>query len=142
MTLPVIELFECSDCKNTYRCQDVCNYVSDLRTHQNICYNCLADREEALMLNHDKIILYLDNENEVRNYPGTMHFKVHRCSVSKKNIGPMRKDVWFLGPDGKEWHGFTFYGKQLLRCNKPKKQHKHLMSLCKCDYRTRYKYDE
>jgi predicted CXXCH cytochrome family protein len=143
MTFPVVDLFQCSDCHQTFSAGKK-EFVKDPITHDMVCYNCHAEREEALMVNQNKIILYLVNEGEemrVQNYSGTLHFKVLNSHISKNNLNVPRTDVWFIGPDGKTWHGFRYGVHELLRCNKPKHQKKHLMSLCKCDYRTNFKYE-
>jgi hypothetical protein len=40
-------------------------------------------------------------------WPGTLKI---RCGVrtGRHNIAGKRYDVWFVGPDGKNWHGVTY----------------------------------
>lgn len=99
-----------------------------------ICYTCCADINRTQMIATGKATLYLTCEpqsnerldkgrrtlGKVSNWPGTLSFPCH-TRTGKHNIAKVRYDVWFIGPDGKKWHGVT-YGDytQVCHCKRMK----------------------
>lgn len=93
------------------------------------CYACCAEREKARMLETGRAVLYLTRETiaggHVRHFatdwPGELKFRAHTLSKGRHNIARTRIDVWFVGPDGKPWHGVNIGDNQLLRCRRIQK---------------------
>ena len=90
------------------------------------CYECCAKNDIEQMITDGKFTLYLveklQHKYEVTNWPGSLRFNVHHLKIGKHNLARKRYDVWFTGPDGKNWHG-TQYGDntQLVHCRRLKK---------------------
>lgn len=91
------------------------------RTH---CYACCAENDKASMIETGRATLYLTREQPdaaaapawyVTNWPGSlrMHAFVRK---GRHNMAGKRYDVWFTGPDGKDWHGVT-YGDNTQICH-------------------------
>jgi hypothetical protein len=89
------------------------------------CYACCAQRDRENMIRDGRITLYLTREDNgswwVGNWPGSAKFKVGSYRKGGHNIARTRHDVWFMGPDGKEWHGVQ-YGEntQICHCKRSK----------------------
>lgn len=93
------------------------------------CYACCAENDIRHMVETGKTVLYLTIENEftghakaeVTNWPGSLRFPVGYVRRGRHNIAGTRADVWFTGPDGKNWHG-VMYGDmtQLCHCRRVK----------------------
>lgn len=71
-----------------------------------ICYNCCGKNDAKFMTENGRHVLYWGGD-EVTNWPGTYRAKVYVKKSSRHNLGGWRHDVWFKGPDGFEWHGYT-----------------------------------
>jgi hypothetical protein len=123
---------------STFHC-DVCNQD---KTHpddrcstgyavnkadEKVCFACAAVLDKQSMIengNDNGVPLYLTKDEKgwkVGNWPGSLTF---RCGVPIKkrhNIARTRYDVWFTGPDGKDWHGAQ-YGEntQIVHCKRNK----------------------
>jgi hypothetical protein len=106
-----------------------------------ICYKCCADQDRKYMREHGKIMLYLvytvkqptESERrigyrptkvyEVTNWPGTLRFKVRASKEGHHNIAGKRTDVWFRGPDNKEWWGVNYGDNtQIVHCRRTKQK--------------------
>lgn len=98
------------------------------KRNRKVCYACCGERDRKTMVTTGKAVLYLTHGGgemtgvnvggSVSNWPGTLKFM---CSVriGRHNIAGKRYDVWFTGPDGKQWHGVTYGGNtQLCRCKR------------------------
>lgn len=93
------------------------------------CYACCAEADKTRMIEDGKIVLYLSHDAApqissdywVANWPGSLKFRVSYRKVSRHNMARTRDDVWFTGPDGKNWHGVQ-YGRnsQLCYCKRIK----------------------
>jgi hypothetical protein len=90
-----------------------------------ICYSCCADIDREDMRRTGKATLYLtagaDGTADVTNWPGTLRFRTGPVRRGRHNMAGTRYDVWFTGPDGKEWHGVQ-YGEntQIVHCKRVK----------------------
>jgi hypothetical protein len=81
-------------------------YIDEKGIARIICYTCCAEIDKKWMVEKGKISLYLDmNDGVVTNWPNSLSFKISGHSESKNNMGALRIDVWFNGPDGFIWHG-------------------------------------
>ena len=61
---------------------------------------------------------YRPEEVYLTNWPGTLRLPVKDGLVKagRHNFAGIRYDVWFIGPDGKEWHGVQ-YGDNTQICH-------------------------
>jgi hypothetical protein len=60
---------------------------------------------------------------KLTNWPGTLELKVRYATRGAHNIAGTRYDVWFTGPDGKEWHGVQLgENSQICRVHRLKNQ--------------------
>ena len=84
------------------------------------CYTCCADQDRSAMVRDGKIVLYL-TEKGVTNWPGSLVFPVVHKRKGRHNMAGTRYDVWFTGPEGRNWHGVQ-YGEntQLCHCRRVK----------------------
>lgn len=108
------------------------------------CYPCCGERDRERMVRDGKATLYwtgcsyqrtakpgrweLPRFNfgerdcgEVANWCESLRFIVVELRHSFHNLAGKRYDVWFIGPDGKRWHGVQ-YGEntQLVHCKRVK----------------------
>lgn len=101
----------------------------------NVCYACCAIRDREDMVKTGRATLYLEYRDygvrgwlgtryesaTVGNWPGTLKFHTQAVKVGRHNMAGRRYDVWFKGPDGKEWHGVTYGDNtQLCHCRRVK----------------------
>ncbi len=96
--------------------------TSDGKKH---CYECIAIIDQAQMVNTGKATLYLSvNERhgyEVTNWPASIRFRVNTYRKGHHNIAGSRYDVWFTGPDNRQWHGVQYgYMTQIVHCKRTK----------------------
>ena len=62
---------------------------------------------------------YSDGSVYLSNWPGTLRFNLGAVKKGRHNIAGVRYDVWFTGPDGKEWHGVQYGGMtQICHCRR------------------------
>ena len=92
------------------------------------CYECCAVDDKARMIETGKATLYLsrsisaewpDKGKEVwtvGNWPGSLKLRTGSPRKGRHNIAGSRYDVWFTGPDGKDWHGVQ-YGENTQICH-------------------------
>ena len=99
------------------------------------CYDCCADRERASMTETGSATLCLvESPNpkkigsdgtmpdvEITDWAGKLRFRPGTMRKGQHNMARTRTDVWFRGPDGREWHGVQ-YGEnsQVLHCKRSK----------------------
>jgi hypothetical protein len=98
------------------------------------CYECCAKDDRDSMLSSGRATLYLDmnprkappfgysrESARVTNWPGSLEFWTGPVRKGRHNIAGRRYDVWFTGPDGKDWHGVQ-YGEntQICHCRRTK----------------------
>lgn len=99
---------------------------------EKICFKCCAVRDQEEMKETGKAHLYLHGDDPIKgirhlthltNWPGTLKLHIHRYRFGKHNIARTRTDVWFIGPDGKQWWG-VLYGEntQIVHCRRVKRQ--------------------
>lgn len=95
------------------------------------CYECCGETDRADMIAEGKAVLYLTHDpirdrsypfadGKITNWPGTLSIQ---CRVKRgyHNIARHRYDVWFVGPDDKQWHGVQFGDNtQIARCRRIK----------------------
>lgn len=87
---------------------------------RKVCFACCGLCDARTMKSEGRIALYLTRgDTRVTNWPSTLAFTVMRCRKGRHNIARTRTDVWFYGPDGREWHG-TQYGDmtQIVHCRR------------------------
>lgn len=87
---------------------------------KTFCYECCAAKDRASMIEDGRATLYLTKDGDrykVSNWPGSLRFDVDYVRKGRHNIAGCRYDVWFTGPDGRNWHGVQ-YGEQtqILHC--------------------------
>lgn len=98
--------------------------IKDGDTEKVVCYQCCGVRDTKWMRDHDKTTLYLTG-SFVKNWPGSLEFKVRYIKTSRHNIARIRYSVWFDGPDGVSWYGVQFGNNtQILHCRKLKRKSK------------------
>jgi hypothetical protein len=124
--------FTCAECKITKPVQIGGGTGYAQSDDGLICYDCCAIRDKADMIKTGKALLYLTTSTNgklafgmfgdavVSNWPGTLKLNA-RFKLGRHNIARSRYDVWFIGPDGKSWHGVQ-YGEysQLTYCKRIK----------------------
>ena len=98
--------------------------VSEDGIEKKVCYDCCGKRDLVQMEAEGRIALYLvkrEGKQIVVNWPGTLSFPVRYSRTGRHNIAGTREDVWFTGPDGREWWGVS-YGQwtQICRCKRLK----------------------
>lgn len=140
--------FICADCQSAkpIESQGGTGYAS-LADGSKICYQCCAVRDAELMRTDGRAVLYLSVDHDsledagvsheyntrngihprnygwiLTNWPGTLRLIPFRVRKGRHNIGRIRFDVWFTGPDGKAWHGVNIGDNQICRCKRLKKQ--------------------
>lgn len=100
-------------------------YGTDL-DGKTYCYDCCADRERQRMIETGKATLYYARRPDgwfVTDWPGHLNFKVMGSSKSRHNIGRVRVDFWFEGPDGFIWHGYQIGDwNQIAHCKRTKQK--------------------
>lgn len=98
--------------------------VREEGSEKKVCYDCCAKRDIVEMIETGRIVLYLakrDTGWAVTNWPGTLSFRVRFNRTGRHNIAGVREDVWFTGPDGREWWGVNYgYNTQLCHCKRLK----------------------
>ena len=102
-----------------------------------LCYDCCAAGTRMRMIELGTAMLYLvklkeDPTNfhtkllpkyEVTDWPGRLRFKVHSSKQNSHNWGELRVDVWFNGPDGHVWHGYSIgHNTQIAHCQRTKRK--------------------
>ena len=106
--------FTCADCGV---CGGTGYAVRD--NGDKICYECCAIDDRKYMIEHGRNTLYLvknaAEQYEITNWPGTLRFRVGTMRKGYHNMAGCRYDVWFVGPDGKTWHGVQ-YGNNTQIC--------------------------
>ena len=112
------------------------------RNEKKHCYACCAENDRKEMIETGRATLYLTggigvykdkfgaNKREVSaekypgkitNWPGSLEFPLFHIALGRHNIARYRYDVWFTGPDGKQWHGVTYGDNtQLCHCKRVK----------------------
>ena len=124
--------FKCNDCGEFKPVQtEGGTGYARLKDGSNICYECCGIRDRADMVKTGRGVLYLSSVpapdcmknqpwNTIRgrlsNWPGTLEFKVDATKKGRHNMAGSRYDVWFTGPDGKDWHGVQ-YGENTQICH-------------------------
>lgn len=105
----------------------------DRQPAERICYACCGELERCDMVDDGRAVLYLTGkwdgagrnpdwrDWEVTNWPGTLRFRLTRAKTSKHNMARVRVDVWFTGPDGRPWHGYSIGDHtQICHCRRTK----------------------
>ncbi len=128
-----METLTCSKCGKSLGNVGVIMVHATNGKGEKICYDCCADIDKHFMREHGHMVLYLHdnglliernkpNRFEVINWPGTLRFPVTYHKTGRHNIARKRYDVWFIGPDGKEWHGVQ-YGDNTQQCRCKRTKH-------------------
>lgn len=91
------------------------------------CYACCAKIDKERMVRDGKsdfLYLSMDGAGEwvITNWPGSLRFKAIRVSLSDHNMAGKngRRDTWFVGPDGKVWHGVSVGNSDVLHAKRTK----------------------
>jgi hypothetical protein len=93
------------------------------------CHACCAENDKRSMIETGKATLYLTIEAEyvghakakVTNWPGSLVFPIGYVRRGRHNIAGTRYDVWFTGPDSKQWHGVQYGDNtQICHCRRVK----------------------
>lgn len=144
--------FTCSWCRRTLPIgKEGATGYGRIGTGPTVCYDCMARVDVETMKDDGKIILYLrrgdppwENPPYVVNWPNTLQFRIPpgNMKVSKHNIGGIRYDVRFIGPDGARWVGRNIGFNDILRCKRLKRQHKKLVPLNESVYLKPYSYEK
>lgn len=120
--------FRCDDCgQDKTHPEGSCTtgYATD-REGKKICFDCCAIRDKASMIENgtsDQLPLYLSKDDKgtwyLGNWPSTLRFRCGNPRKGRHNMARTRYDVWFNGPDGKDWHGVQ-YGEntQIVHCKR------------------------
>ena len=78
-----------------------------------VCYACCGKRDRATMIATGRFVGYLTGGYlsrgaskpwTVGNWPDSLEFRA-TVREGRHNIARVRRDAWFDGPDGFEWHG-------------------------------------
>lgn len=116
--------------------QTIGRYYGENENGSIFCDMCCGQLDREAMIRDGRITLYLSWPSEPRpyrtpgtisvdgkltNWPGTLSFLIRLVKIGRHNFAGRRFDVWFTGPDGKDWHG-TQYGDntQLCHCHRIK----------------------
>lgn len=95
-----------------------------------LCDECCGEEDRRAMVETGRATLYLSYQDygkrgwlgekyvsaTVSNWPGTLKFHSNLIKVGRHNMAGTRYDVWFKGPDGKDWHGVQ-YGENTQICH-------------------------
>lgn len=103
--------------ETTFVCS-VCNQEKSIQktggigygyNHSNdkICYACCGELDKKEMVEKGKTTLYL-TDKAITNWPNSLSFPISYRKTGRHNFAGKRYDVWFTGPDKKNWHGVTF----------------------------------
>jgi hypothetical protein len=92
----------------------------------DICYPCCAERDRAELRSSDRWDGYVTRDAQggysVSNWPGSL--KIRAEGKTRRNghnwCNVQRTDVWFVGPDGAQWHGVNLGDNDVVRCRKSK----------------------
>ena len=103
---------------------DVCCGDADredmVRTGRGLLYLTMPAAREALRVYglSEEFRSYSAGDAYLSNWAGTLRFGLKNGVVrtGRHNLAGIRYDVWFIGPDGKEWHG-TQYGDLTQVCH-------------------------
>ena len=90
---------------------------------EKVCYACCGKRDSADMIETGRAVLYLtsrEGKPVVTNWPGTLILPVRVVRKGRHNFAGVREDVWFTGPDGREWWGVCIGDMTLCRCRRLK----------------------
>lgn len=115
--------FTCATCGqrkglNTGGC-GATGYARTADRDEFMCYPCAAAAIAADLVRDGRGMLYLANRGgalSLSDWAGERVYKVHRHTQGRHNIARVRYDVWFTGPDGKNWHGVQ-YGDNTQICH-------------------------
>jgi hypothetical protein len=119
------KFYKCADCggritTNPLACGGV-GYGVDSKGRK-ICYDCCGKRDCAEMIETGRFSLYLsvrDGKPIVTNWPGSLVFSVSFIRKGRHNWAGTREDVWFTGPDGRNWWGVCIGGNSTIcRCRR------------------------
>ena len=123
--------FTCASCKQSvpfpidpsgaYTCGTGYGVTGPAGQESMICFACCGKADESEMLQTGKATLYISGRT-VTNWPGTLKLPATHVRTNRHSggFGSQRKDVWFTGPDGKQWHGINRGDNDILRCKRLK----------------------
>ena len=134
----------CADCGAQFIPTEHTTGYGVSKDNKRICYACCGLRDRVDMIATGKAVLYLTLDEgalhrghivnmgvdgamakpgKVSNWPGTLSFTVQPGTVKRgrHNFAGNRYDVWFIGPDGANWHGVQYGDNtQLCHCTRIK----------------------
>lgn len=94
----------------------------------------LAQREIDAAKETGKAVFYLSRAKVCRDgfkrdfvatWDGSFEFMVCNQNTSRHNTAGKRFDLWFVGPDGKNWHGVNIGDNDIVRCHRLKQEGAH-----------------
>lgn len=88
------------------------------------CFKCCATLDRAEMQQTGRFTGYLTFDGDawsVSNWPGSLRYVCTGARKSAHNIGRIRIDAWFVGPDGHVWHAVNIGDSQIARCRRTRK---------------------
>lgn len=116
-----MQTFTCSECGAEKEVQTNGGTGYGEYQGRKVYYACCADIDREKMKETGRAVLYLDGIQQLTNWPGTLRFPVRYSKAGNHNMTGSRIDVWFQGPDGKEWHGVQYGDNtQLCHCKRTK----------------------
>lgn len=112
------ELLDCGHPASAHG-KNTTGYGTD-REGKRYCYDCCAEIDRQDMIATGKATLYLSGW-EVTDWTGHLRFQAGTVRKGRHNMAWVRYDVWFLGPDGHEWHGVQYGDNtQICHCRRTK----------------------
>lgn len=106
-----ITVFTCTRCVKTIEHRDAHTTGYGVFHGRKVCYSCCADIDRRWMDRHDRVALYLAEDNtgywKVTNWPGSLRFIPWYVKEGAHNLAGVRWDAWFKDHRGRAWHGVT-----------------------------------
>lgn len=107
---PKIEILDCGH-PATPTTSNITNGYGTDKEGKKHCYGCIALMDKHEMETTGRATLYFVKRGEkyfVTNWPASLEFPVLGMRTSWHNMAGKdgRIDFWFIGPDGKTWHGY------------------------------------
>lgn len=114
----------CADCHAQFVADaHTPGYATACADGRHICYDCSARLTRQYMIETGRATLYLTSDG-ITDWPGRLRFQTRRSRTHKvrtpQGYAMNRTDVWFVGPDGKTWHGVNQGDNEILRCKRNK----------------------
>lgn len=79
-----------------------------------------ATGQAVLYLHRSRVCADGFKRDHVGTWTGGQCWPVQNQNTSRHNIGGKRLDLWFVGPDGQNWHGVNIGDNDIVRCRRNK----------------------